>query len=220
MMIRIRLLFFCHEGLILKLKILFFSIRIFPAKKKKTLTYQKARKKMKKEKKQPVKKQKAPQKEKKENVWKHMLKNEYKESGILDTLSLISSLLKALFLKTKKYVRIRVKKFHIQVASEDAAKTALLYGAVSQATAYITEILRNTVHYRESNFTSILVESDFLSEKTKTDIEIEVNLRVWHILAIFLSVLKTYFSKNSAKNILPASSLSRTSKNAPSSTNN
>lgn len=95
--------------------------------------------------------------------------------------------------KYKKYARLERYIIKISVATDDPAKTAVLYGGVAA--------LAGTLHgavvsvKRRSRRPCDLyteVRPDFIAEKTDAAAEIGFSLRVWHILSCGLTLLLTY----------------------------
>lgn len=190
--IRIKIVIKYTEDLIVYVKILFFKIKLVPKKEKKLKLSDYTHKKLdKKEKKQKAKELK---KEKKKAEKAEAKKAESKEDkpGILETLGLIKNLVAAFFKYFFKYLRIDLSKINITVASEDAAKTAIMYGAISQSVAYIVEILDNTVNMKKKKDTEVSVAADFVAEKLSADIHIAFSLLVWQVLDIVFRLAVKY----------------------------
>ena len=91
-----------------------------------------------------------------------------------------------MFSRFAHHVRLRATRIVIKVATDDAAKTAILFGAVNQAVAAILEILDSSGKLQGLKSARILVAPDFTAEKTSADIHIVLSLRVWHMLDILL----------------------------------
>ena len=104
-------------------------------------------------------------------------------------ISFYVNFLKSNLLKFLKYFRIDLKKVNIIVSTDDAAKTALLFGTISQATAYIIEILDKTTNLKKTKKTEISVLADFTSGKTTVDIKASLSLRIFHVIKIIFSLL-------------------------------
>lgn len=104
-------------------------------------------------------------------------------------LSFYLGFLKSNLLKILKYFRIDLKRVNIVVSTDDAAKTALLYGTISQSTAYIIEILDKITNLKKTKKTEISVLADFTSGKTTVDVKAVLSLRVFHIIKVLFSLL-------------------------------
>lgn len=189
------------EGeLYLAIKVLFLTFRIAPAKepkpvKIKDFTPEKYKKKLRKDyqeylKKQEKKAQKeAAKKEKKERKKAEKLKGKPPKRSILDWINISASVLKVLFKKFFKHLRIKVARLRINVATGDAASTAILYGVIIQSVTYIIEILNSATNLKGLKQADISVNADYLSESTTVDMKFIFSLRVWHIFSILFGVL-------------------------------
>ena len=109
-----------------------------------------------------------------------------KKKGLVDNLGVIRQLLTVVFSRFTHHVKLRATRIIIKVATDDAAKTAILFGAVNQAVAAIIEILDSAGKLQGLKSARILVAPDFTAEKTSADIHIVLSLRVWHMLDILL----------------------------------
>lgn len=124
-----------------------------------------------------------------------------KEPGerFLAKLRNYQDLVKTFFRSFSKHFRIRIAKFHIRVGSDDAAKTALLYGAVAQAVSYIAGAVERFTNLRLKRGSEILVEADFVGDSIKADLILDLSLRVWHLLAILLRAALAFFKQQIRK---------------------
>ena len=179
------------SGLFAFVKILFVKIQLYPEKTKKTLSVRKLKKLrkklLKKEKKQAVKK-----KEKKRE------KSKEKKKSFSDIVSLVremSSLVISILERLFKYLKIRIRHLEINVATDDAAKTALAYTAVSQSLNCMLYAL-DKYSRGKCDFENVICRCDYLSEKFSADIDIEFKIRIWQILSILLSSIFSLLKKN------------------------
>lgn len=134
-------------------------------------------KKEKKQKKQKTKKQKSredkPQKEKKQRPPLRLL-----AETVLD-------ILKKLFLKLKKHLRLEKATARITVGHEDPAKAALLYGGISSATGNLFVFLQGIKNRSKKKKTiDFEIKPDFLAEKTYAFLELELSARLFWWLSI------------------------------------
>ena len=83
-----------------------------------------------------------------------------------------------------KHLRIRIAKLHINVATGDAASTAILYGTIAQSVAYLAAILDSTSTLRFPTRSDVDIRADYLSESTTVDIEIGFSICVWQLFDI------------------------------------
>ena len=183
------------------LKILFLKMQLYPQKKKKVnikkfkiKRFRKMRraeeKKLRlKKKKDELKKAKA----KKAETAKPESATPKSKKKLSENVSFVFDLLKNVVAKVLKafygYIRLDICRFDVKVATDDAAKTAVTYGIVSQCVSYILQLLYETSHTEKTKECTISVEPDFLSEKTEAHILIRLGLRVWHFPALGVKAL-------------------------------
>lgn len=165
---------YINEDLKLILKILFFKFTLIPMSDKKS------KKKVKPKSKQPV-----PSKLKK--------KKKLTFNDVTDLISTVKQIVEKVLYYFDKYLKIDITEFRIKVASEDAASTAIIYGFVSQGVAYVMEIIRQNVKtlrvkYRDS----VLVVTDFVSEKAEARIDMTFKLRIWQVIVLGIGSFKKF----------------------------
>lgn len=184
------------------LKFLFFKIKLFPRQKKKVnikkfkiknfrkMRRAEERKLRRKKEKEELKKAK---KAKKSVETKDGKENPPEKKKLSENISFVLDLLKnvvaKILKKFYKYIRLDICRFDIKVATDDAAKTAVTYGVVSQSVSYILRLLYETSNTQKTKECQISVEPDFLSEKTEAHILIRLGLRVWHFPALAIHAL-------------------------------
>ncbi len=177
----------------LLLRILGIPIKLYPAKQKKQkirlsdYTPRGLRRAQRKKDKQALKeaKRKKPQESEKE------------KAPLSETVSTITTLAKKIISKFFRHLQIDVARIRIVVGTPDAAKTAILYGAVCQGVAYLCEVLDRVTNVKKTKKTEVSVTSDFLSGKTQADIDISFSLTVWQALDILIGAVFE-FIKNKA----------------------
>lgn len=157
------------------LRILFIKIKLFPMKEKP-------------EKKEKKKKQKGAEKKKSE---KKEEKKEKEKRNIPELVHSVADVLSVFLRQFSKHVKIRVLRYKIIIGTGDAAKTALLYGATEQATAYLFTALGKNINFAFSKKNS-LVWVDFTSEKTVADVKIDVSINVFGALAMILPTFMAF----------------------------
>lgn len=119
--------------------------------------------------------------------------------SLLQNLSLIKRLAAVLLSKTAKHVRIEARRLVITVGTDDAAKTAILFGSVNQAAIALLEFLKQTGNLRQTRRSQIAVKADFTSDKTTADVKLVFSMRVWQLLDILLSTLKRLIKEKRKK---------------------
>jgi hypothetical protein len=191
--VKVRLCLIYEDDLDVKVKVLFFNIPLYPQKQKKIkpsdYSLNKLQKKQakldKKSKKQP-KKQTASQPKGKDTATK-----------IKDSIGLIRIILDNVMSPFGRYLKIEIIKIYVKIASEDAAKTAFIYGLASQGIAYIIELLSNVTNVDVKKKNSIRIIPDFLDTTSEARINITLGLRGWHAFVLAVKFFMGYIkSKN------------------------
>jgi len=154
------------------LKILFFKIHFVKEDAPKHKKKKRSDKKKKKSKKEDEEKPK-----KKKTV-----------SDILDILSLVKAVLTKFF----RYLRVKVARFNIKVATGDPATAAIAYGAVNAAISALYPLLRRSKNIKGVKKAEINVTCDFFSDRPEADIKLSFTLRVWHAFSILFAAIAGY----------------------------
>ena len=194
LLLRIKLCITYREDVALTARALGIRVRLFPRRKKikwRRYSPKKAKKiSDKKEKKQLTK---LAKKEKKKARRKAKPKLPFRQrlQTINDKVRFVRVLLAAVIRKTHRHLRLQTARLHIRVASDDAAKTAILYGAVCQSVAYLLAAL-DSVTKLKSTTTQVSVEPDFLSERSSADVKIVLSVRVFGALMILFGAAFAY----------------------------
>lgn len=116
-----------------------------------------------------------------------------KSPTLLENLGMIKEVL-AVFLKTfAKKLKVKLARIHVKVATDDAAQTAILYGAVSGSIALIVELIDSYTNLSRLGKRSIIVESDFLSDRSEADISISLSISVFDAISVLLKSAFRYF---------------------------
>ena len=184
------------ENVKLYLRILGIPIMLFPKKRKK----EKVRLKD-----YTPKALRRAQKKKDKKVLKEAHKEKHKASEeekapMCDTISTVTGLVKKVISKLFRHLRIDVTKIAISVGTPDAAKTGILYGTVCQGVAYLTEILNQITNVKKTRKTEVSVSADFVSGKTRADIDLSFSLTVWQALDILLGAVIEYIKNKANSN--------------------
>ena len=160
-----------------KLKVLFLSFTLFPKKEKLRIKGQ-----------LPSEKKAKKEKKKKKAVSK---KPDFSEMFSFYRQLFTEVILPALG-RFLKHLHLRVDQLQIEIASEDAAKTALLYGsAVSGGTAFL-EFLRNITHLKMGREEEIYIRSRFDKTEGSCRVRITLSLCLWQAVHILLPALMKY----------------------------
>lgn len=160
------------------MRVLFIKYYLFPEQKKKF----------------SIKKYEKKQQKKQDNA-KPVLKQQKpddKKPSILDEIKLIKEVLSTALNAASKYLHVKISKLHIKVATDDAANTAILYGAVSGAVAGIIELIDSYTNLKRLKKCAVIVEPDFLNDKTEVKLNISLSLSVFGALVILAKTLWRY----------------------------
>ncbi|MBR5314697.1 MAG: DUF2953 domain-containing protein [Clostridia bacterium] len=189
--IKVRLCLIYEDDLQVSVKVLLFNVPLYPQKEKKPKPSDYSLKKLQKQQNklsQKSKQKKKPADTKKEND---------KATKIKDAIGLIRIILENVMQPFGRYLKIEIVKIHVKIASEDAAKTAFLYGIASQSIAYIIELLSNITNVDVKKKNSINVIPDFLDTTPEAKINITLGLRGWHA---FVLAVKFFMGYSKSKN--------------------
>lgn len=183
-----------EESLTVYLRVLFVKIQLYPSKKEKkkhphSMSKKKAQKikdSLQKKPKEEPKKRKSKKKEK---------EKEPKEApDLISIISIITSFVKSFLRLFAGSVRIRSSRLHIVVATEDAADTAIAYGALTQAINLLFPMLDGIKTFKHlPRGKELSVRADFLSDTSKIDADVELYIRVGSALkAVCLAAIRAF----------------------------
>lgn len=116
---------------------------------------------------------------------------------IMGIIGTVAEVAKTFIARLGHHLRIRVKRFRITVAADNAADTAVLYGAVCGAVQCFLELISSTMHLRlPENAKELEVVPDFTTTKLKMDIDVAFSFRIWQLFDMLIrsgiSFLKKY----------------------------
>jgi hypothetical protein len=117
------------------------------------------------------------------------LKQETQKNGLLENIKAITRLISSFVKICAPYMRVKLAKVHIKVASTDAAKTAILYGAVSASVACLIDQIDEFTNLARLTKRSICIEPDFLADKTSAAIDISLSISVFGAIATVLKLM-------------------------------
>lgn len=181
------------DSLTVYLRVLFVKIRLYPSKKKEkkyphSMSKRKAQKIKDSLKKKPKKEPKKKKKSKKDE-------KEPKEApDLISIVSIITSFVKSFLRLFAGSVRIRSSRLHIVVATEDAADTAIAYGALTQSVNLLFPLLDGIKTFKRlPRGKELSVQADFLSDTSKIDVDVELYIRVGSMLkALCLAAIRAF----------------------------
>ena len=183
----------------LSVKVLFLRFKILPAKDKKRargMSEKKAGKirealRKKQKKKAEAKKEKEKSKEKKEKK---------SISETIASVKMITDIALAVIKKFFGHLQIKMTRIKMVVATEDAATTAIAYGAITQSLNILLPALESVKNFKKLKKTDIDIRADFLANAPTVDIKISFSIRVWHIFDVAFAALGKFLkSKLSAE---------------------
>ncbi len=112
--------------------------------------------------------------------------------NLKENLEMISALLRDVYRETHGKIRVKFRRMHIYVGSEDAAKTAILYGVILQSTAYLLEFADSHFLVSEHREGDMTVEADYSADTCHADIDIVCSARLFRALGMAWSIWDAY----------------------------
>ena len=188
------------------LSYLFFRKPLYPSEKRLRLSDYSPRKLRKRRKK--AKKKKLMQRQKEALKKKGQKKEKQPLLAQLRAIRLLLHILKRIYKGVLSSVRVRIKRFYVSVAADDAAKTAILYGIVSQGAAYILELI-STVAKTRVQRDAIRIYPDFTASESTLSLHVRFSMPLYKVLLYALKsgmITLTYENnkkKNTKKNNTP-----------------
>lgn len=182
------------------IRLLFLKIPILPREKKKK---KKKKTKEKKPKEKKKTKEKKPKK-KPEEAEKKKKKKKIKASTIVGLVRMLLNVVAALFKRLGRNFKIRIYAYEICVASEEAAKTAVMYGAVKTLSETLFLRLQESINFKIVKKAPVGIYVDFLEEKFKANVKIDFSISIAGVFGILFaaigaaikSLIKMLFNKN------------------------
>lgn len=173
------------------IRVLFIRYQLYPKKQKKINLRKFSKKRFDRMlAKQAEKEEKKKAKKAKKAAVSAEKKAEKKEKPTEDEHSLVKDLweMRSLILDTVGFfihrIHTTLARIRVTIGAEDAAKCAILYGAVAQSAAYITEILRTQTILRKKE--EVDIRADFTSEKTVADVDVRFAVRIGGVVLTVL----------------------------------
>ena len=115
-----------------------------------------------------------------------------KATQIKDILELIKLIFESVASPFGKYLKVEIVKIYAKIATDDPARTAIIYGLASQSIAYIIEFLSNITNVDVKRKSSIQVIPDFASSNSEAKINITLGLKGWHALVLATKFFMAY----------------------------
>ncbi len=117
---------------------------------------------------------------------------------LTQNIDTVLTLLKKLREVTRGKLTLHIRRMKIAVGSEDAAKTAILYGLILQSTAYLLEWAKECFAQVRSAPGRIAIIPDYTSERCRAEIDLACYLSLSQALGIAIRMLIAYRKANGA----------------------
>ena len=173
-----------NDSVNIYLPILFFKIPIYPKKKRiKSLSAQKFR-----DLRKPESNSKSSKKSEINNADSKSKDSEKLTfKTIKPHLGEILSQVKSILVKFNTHLNAKIYSFYIVVSSDDAAQTAITYGAVSASASVLMAVLEDRCNIKYSKNAKTGVYFDYTLGKCIFECDIRFTLRVWQIISLAVS---------------------------------
>lgn len=117
--------------------------------------------------------------------------------NLKENLEMILTLLKKLYAATRGKFKLRLKKMHIAIGTEDAAQTAILYGVAVQSASYILNFLNEKLIPIKRREGAVNIYPDYTALKTSVDVDIVCSFKIRSVIAIGVKMLLAFLSARS-----------------------
>ena len=138
-------------------------------------------------------KEQTTEKGRKKKAKKEKEKAALPKKAVGEYITIFTDALKELVHKLKKYLFLERYIIKADIGTDDAAKTAILYGAASNAAAQlwmlVCSLKRRT---RNPKLIYTEIKPDFIAEQTDFYADIELSIRLWQKLSLGMTALGVY----------------------------
>lgn len=138
-------------------------------------------------------KEQTTEKGRKKKAKKEKEKAALPKKAVGEYITIFTDALKELVHKLKRYLFLEKYIIKADIGTADAAKTAILYGAASNAAAQlwmlVCSLKRRT---RNPKLIYTEIKPDFIAEQTDFYADIELSIRLWQILSLGMTALGVY----------------------------
>ena len=118
--------------------------------------------------------------------------------NIKENLEMILALLKKLYETTRGRIGINFRKMHLTVGSEDAAKTAILYGVIIQSVSYILNFVEEKFTHIKRKAGAVSVQPDYTATQSSAEIDLICKIKIRHAIAMAVTMLLSYNKERSS----------------------
>lgn len=112
--------------------------------------------------------------------------------NLADNLTMVLALTKDFYREAKGKIAIRALRIHVVVASDNAAKTALLWGGVSASATLLLDWIDTHFAPIERAPGDIAIRPDYNETVSGADIDLVFSITLWRALRIALSLRDRY----------------------------
>lgn len=138
-------------------------------------------------------KEQTTEKGRKKKAKKEKEKAALPKKAVGEYITIFTDALKELVHKLKKYLFLEKYIIKADIGTDDAAKTAILYGAASNAAAQLWMLVRSLKRRtRNPKLIYTEIKPDFIAEQTDFYADIELSIRLWQILSLGMTALGVY----------------------------
>ena len=118
--------------------------------------------------------------------------------NLLENLQMIASLIKIVYAETRGRLTLNVYSLRITVGTDDAAKTALLYGAVLPVVTGICQLIESHYQHIERKDGDMVVLADYVGGKCSAEVDFRFRVTVLDGIRIALRLFKAYRKEKAA----------------------
>ncbi len=176
-------------------RVLIFKINILPKKEKKgpsSMSAKKAAKIRAKLRKKSEKKRMSAEEKKRAKAEKKTKQDKKSLAQTISDVRMFAGLGVLVIQKFFRHLRIRLARIRITVATDDAATTAVAYGAITQSINILFPALESVKNFQDLKNTDIDIKADFTKTSPEIDVKLSFSIRVWQVFDIAISALKTF----------------------------
>ncbi len=138
-----------------------------------------------------VKEQMADKESEEEKPKKKKKTQEKPKKSLIDILKTVKDGAVRFYGKYKRYARLDRYMLKINLGTEDPAKTAVLYGAVSAVAGSLHAFAMSVRRKRGAKVVETEVVPDFIAEKTDFAVEIGFSMRLWQLISCAWTLWRT-----------------------------
>ncbi len=108
------------------------------------------------------------------------------DTSLTEKISFIKDIALDLLSHSLSRAHVRVKRLTVTVGSPDAARTAILYGAIAPALALLLEALEQFSHLHISQDVPVGAAVDFTADRIQAEVNIRFRLHTLHLISALL----------------------------------